>query len=571
MQYKTILNNISEGIMVVDPQLRIKFLNSAAERITNFSNRYATGKACSEIFHTPLCESACPLKSALENSKDISDYETFITRTDGSEMPIRVSASIMRDQDGNISGVVGNFRDITEIRSLMWEVVEKHTMALEEKTKLETILDSIAEGVFTIDTDWRISSFNAAAERITGFAAEEAIGKTCFDIFRSDMCGSNCAVAQSLETGKPIFNYEVNITSKDGRKIPIGVSSAVITNDDGQVIGAVENFRDLSEIKRLTAEVMDKYEFANIIGKSKNMQDIYQVIQNLSDADATVLIQGESGTGKELVAKAIHYNSQRRDKPFITVSCAALTESILESELFGHEKGAFTGAIMNKAGRFEIADGGTLFLDEIGEISSNIQVKLLRVLESQEFERVGGTETIKVSIRVIAATNRDLDSAMQEGNFRQDLFYRLNVIPIHTPPLREKSEDIPLLAGHFIKLFRQKTGKNIPAISPGAMDLILDYKWPGNVRELENAIEHAFVHCQSGMILPNHLPENLSKSRLPVAEIALLSENPLDEAERQVILRALEKANWDRSKVMDQLKLSRTTLWRKMHKYGLND
>jgi PAS domain S-box-containing protein len=569
MNCEYILNNISEGVLTVDTQLRIKTFNSAAEKVTGFPVEEAVGKHCREVLCTALCQDRCPLTMVFESGGTIPDYEVMITRKDGSEIPIRVSASAISGQDSEIVGGVVNFRDVTEVKKLMWEVVEKHTMALEEKTKLEIILDGIAEGVFTINTEWQIDSFNAAAERITGFAMEYAIGRPCHEIFRSDMCGRNCALAQSLETGEPVSNREVNITSKDGRRIPISVSAAVLMNDDGEVIGAVESFRDLSEIKRLSAEVRDKYEFSNIIGKSKDMQRIFGLIRDLSNTDATVLIQGESGTGKELIARAIHYNSLRRDKPFLAVSCAALAENLLESELFGHVRGAFSGAMMNKAGRFEVADGGTLFLDEIGEISPNVQVKLLRVLEMQEFERVGGLQTIKVDVRLIAATNRDLGKAMEEGSFREDLFYRLNVVPINIPTLRERSEDIPLLTEHFISLFNEKTGKNVTAVSPGSMDLLLDYPWPGNVRELENAIEHAFVHCRSDTILPEHLPESIHRAQQSVADLAMLSDNPLDEAERLVILRVLEETNWDQAKAMNRLKISRTTLWRKMRKYGL--
>ncbi len=569
MNCRSILDNISEGVLTVDTELRIQTFNSAAEKITGFSAEEAMGKHCDDVLCASLCRDGCPLANISESGGSISDYEVMVTRRDGIEIPIRVNASAIRGQNEEIVGVVVNFRDVTEIRNLMWEVIEKHTMALEEKTKLEIILDSIAEGVFTINTEWRVSSFNGAAERITGFTAEEAIGSPCYEVFRSDMCERDCALAQSLETGEPASNYEVTIISKDGRRVPISVSTAILLDDDGEVMGAVESFRDLSEIKRLTAEVRDRYEFSNIIGKSRDMQHIFDLIRDLSDTDATVLIQGESGTGKELIATAIHYNSPRKDKPFVAVSCAVLAENLLESELFGHVRGAFSGAVMNKAGRFEVADGGTLFLDEIGEISPGIQVKLLRVLETQEFERVGSIQTLKVDIRLVSATNRDLVKALEEGKFREDLFYRLNVVPIHIPPLRERSEDIPLLVEHFISMFDEKTGKNITTVSPGSMDLLLDYPWPGNVRELENAIEHAFVHCRSDTILPEHLPESIHRAQKSVADLAMLSDNPLDEAERQVILRVLEEANWDQVRAMNRLKISRTTLWRKMRKYRI--
>ncbi|MBD3182850.1 PAS domain-containing protein [Candidatus Poribacteria bacterium] len=569
MNCKDILNNISEGVLTLDTEMKIVDFNTAAEEITGFTAEEAVGKPCSQIFRTAMCKQNCPLVSVLETGNPIPNYDVIALRKDNTEIPLRISSNVLKDEKGELEGLVWNFRDATEIRNLMWEVVDKHTIALEENAKLEIILDSIAEGVFTINANWQIESFNAAAERITGFTADEAIGRPCYEVFRSDMCGENCALARSLETGEPVSGCEVNITSKDGKRVPISVSASVLVNDDGQVIGAVESFRDLSEIKRLTAEVHGQYDFSNIIGKSRDMQQIFTLIKNLSDTDATVLIRGESGTGKELVAKAIHYNSLRRDKPFVAVSCAALSENLLESELFGHVKGSFSGAVMNKAGRFEIADKGTLFLDEIGDISPNVQIKLLRVLESQEFERVGSVQTIKVDVRLIAATNKNLEKAIKEGDFREDLFYRLNVVPIYIPPLRERSRDVPLLVEHFIRLFNKKTGKEITKVSPKAMDLLLDYPWPGNVRELENAIEHAFVHCQTSTIIPDHLPGSLQKSESFIADKALSSDNPLEAAEKQVIQKALEENQWDQNRVMDLLGISRTTLWRKMHKYGI--
>ena len=334
MDYRTILSKISEAVLTVDAQLRIQIFNSAAEKLTGYSADEVKVRNCSEIFGSELCEE---LAKALDSSESVLEYESAIIRKDEVIIPVRISVNVTRSGDGKAEYAVCSLRDVTEIRNLTWEVVEKHTMALEETARLETILNSIAEGVFTIDNEWRIDSFNAAAERITGFTLEESIGRYCHEVFRSDMCGRNCPVAQSLETGRPVSNYEVNITRKDGRTVPISVSASVLMNDDGIVVGAVESFRDISEIKRLAAEVHDKYEFRNIIGKSRDMQRIFDLIQDLRDSSATVLVQGESGTGKELIARAIHYSSSRKDKPFVAVSCAALAESILESELINFQ------------------------------------------------------------------------------------------------------------------------------------------------------------------------------------------------------------------------------------------
>ena len=369
-------------------------------------------------------------------------------------------------------------------------------------------------------------------------------------------------------------NYEVVIIRQDGVKIPVSVSASILHDDEGNVIGAVETFRDISQIQWLTTQLQERYHFENIIGKSSAMLEIYDLIETVSQNDINILIQGETGTGKGLVAKAIHYHSHRADKPFITVNCAALPETLLESELFGHVKGSFTSAIADKPGRFELANGGTIFLDEIGEIPSAIQAKLLRVTDDKEFERVGGTKTIKVDVRIVAATNRDLRDEVKQRQFRQDLFYRLNVFTITIPPLRERHEDIPLLIQYFIEKYNEEFTKEIEGIAQHAMALMLGYDWSGNVRELENAIEHAFVHCRSKLIMPEHLPEAIRKTSSYAGISAPLeptsSENPLEDAEKTVILRVLEETRWNIGKTAQILKLSRPTLWRKMKKYEIS-
>ena len=442
------------------------------------------------------------------------------------------------------------------------------------QNKFEVILNSIADGVFTIDTNWRIESFNAAAERITGFTAKEAIGKVCREIFRTNICDYDCAIRRSLETNAPVTNYEVVIIRRDGLKLPVSVSASILHDEEGNIVGSVETFRDISQIQWLTTQLQERYQFENIIGKSHAMQEIYDYIETVSQNEVTSLILGETGTGKGLVAKAIHYHSPRAGGPFVTVSCAALPEALLESELFGHVKGSFTGAIADKPGRFELAKGGTIFLDEIGEIPPAIQAKLLRVTDDKEFERVGGTKTIKVNARIIAATNRDLRDEVKQGKFREDLFYRLNVVAIKIPPLRERREDIPLLIQYFLEKYNEDFTKEIEGLSQHSIDLMLDYDWVGNVRELENAIEHAFVHCGSRLIMPEHLPAEVRRGSSYAGISTMLSPaseaNPLEEAEKMVILRVLEQTRWNIGKAAQILKLSRPTLWRKMKKYEIS-
>ena len=314
----------------------------------------------------------------------------------------------------------------------------------------------------------------------------------------------------------------------------------------------------------LAQELEKRYSFGSILGKNTQMQAIYELISDISNTDSTVLIQGESGTGKELIAKAIHFNSYRKNRPFVVANCSAYSQNLLESELFGHEKGSFTGAIRKKAGRFELAHGGTIFLDEIGEISPPTQILLLRVLQDHRFERVGGEETLEVDVRIIAATNKNLMEEIRKGTFREDLYYRLNVIPILVPPLREREDDIPLLASHFLQKFCQEKGKNVTSISPEVMEILLAHSWPGNVRELENVIEHAIIIAKQEKILPKDLPQYLLQHPLPAQQLISLQDH-----EKDLIMRTLEETNWNKHQTAKRLNITRSTLYGKMKRYGL--
>ncbi len=314
----------------------------------------------------------------------------------------------------------------------------------------------------------------------------------------------------------------------------------------------------------LTQALEKRYSFGNILGKNARMQEVFELISDIADTDSTVLIQGESGTGKELIARAIHFNSHRKNKPFIVANCSAYSQNLLESELFGHEKGSFTGAIRRKVGRFELADGGTIFLDEIGEVSPPTQILLLRVLQDHRFERVGGEETLEVDARVIAATNKNLTEEMKKGTFREDLFYRLNVIPIFVPPLRERKDDIPLLASYFLQKFSRERGKEVTGFSPEVIEILLAHSWPGNVRELENVIDHAIIISKQDKVLPRDLPQFLSQRSLPAQEFTTL-----EDYEKNLILRTLQETNWNKHKASKKLNINRSTLYGKIKRYGL--
>lgn len=427
----------------------------------------------------------------------------------------------------------------------------------------DSILNDIADGVVVIGLDHRVLFINRAAKEILGQVGDDELlcGKKCREVVGHSACSLGCIINTTIKTGEHIYNYE-SYLEKGGRKVTLSINTSLLKDEDGKIIGGVEIFRDVSLIKELKNELKGKYRFENVVGKNYKMHEVYELLYEVAPTKATVLIEGETGTGKELIANAIHHNSPRSGRPFIKLNCAALSEGVLESELFGHVKGAFTGAIADKPGRFELASGGTLFLDEIGDITLHTQVKLLRVLQEGEFERVGGTKTVKVDVRVVAATNKDLKAAVEKGQFREDLYYRLKVVPIHLPALRERKDDIPLLVRHFIDKFNKEMGREITNLSPRAMELFMEYNYPGNIRELEHIIEHAFVRCQGKTILPEHLPRELQN--VDVIDKAMESDEPLKELERETILRALNEAGWKYQECAKRLKISRTTLWRKM-------
>ena len=435
------------------------------------------------------------------------------------------------------------------------------------KAWFETILSSLNDGVFCIDENWRISFFNEAAAEITGVPRAEAVGRPCHEVFRSNICKKACALRYTMETGKPIVSMSIQITNNKGIKVPVSISTAVLRDKQGKFVGGVEAIRDLSLVEQLRKELDARHTFEDILSKSPKMQHIFELIPTIAESESTVLITGESGTGKGLIAQAIHNQSPRAGNPFITVNCGAIPDTLLESELFGYKAGAFTDARRNKAGRFVLAQGGTIFLDEIGDVSPAIQAKLLRVLQDKVFEPLGGVQSIKAEVRIITATNMNLRELVEDGRFRTDLYYRINVFRLELPPLRERMEDIPLLVNHFIAKFSALKGKEISGVSPEALAILMRHEYPGNVRELENIIEHAFVLCAGGMIQPDHLPDELQpRTRIARRETMDL----LSEYEKDLILSALQKNRWNRLKTAKDLGIHKTTLFRKIRKLGID-
>ncbi|MBW1817340.1 MAG: sigma 54-interacting transcriptional regulator [Deltaproteobacteria bacterium] len=437
----------------------------------------------------------------------------------------------------------------------------------------EIILDSIADGVFTIDLERRITSFNKAAETITGIEKKDAIGRYCWDVFRASICESNCSLRQTMDTGKSIPPQAIFIVNSDGERIPISISTAILKDEHGKEIGGVETFRDLSVVEELRKELENRHSFFDIISKNEEMMRLFGILEQVAESSATLLLVGESGTGKELFAKAIHSLSPRRRGPMITVNCGALPDTLLESELFGYKAGAFTDAKRDKPGRLALAEGGTLFLDEIGDISPALQVRLLRFLQEKVYEPLGSTGTRKADVRIVAATNSDLEILVARGRFRQDLYYRINVVKLVLPPLRERREDIPLLASHFIRKFNRLSGKEIQGLSPEVFPILMAHEFPGNIRELENIIEYATVVCKEALIGIEHLPDSIRPSpEMPDAgkDGPAGGKTPSwENLERDFILEALQKNAWKRSVTAEQLGIHPSTLWRKMKRLGI--
>lgn len=434
--------------------------------------------------------------------------------------------------------------------------------------QMKMILQSIADGVFTVDERFIITSFNRGAEKITGVPLEEALGRPCCEVFRAEICEGECALKQTLRTRKSVVNKAVYILRSDGKRVPISVSASILKDSEGRVVGGVETFRDLTLVEALRKEVEKSFSFEDMLSRNQRMREIFGILPDVAASGSTILIEGESGTGKELMAKAIHNLSDRADKPLVTVNCGAIPDTLLESELFGYKAGAFTDAKRDKPGRFAQADGGTIFLDEIGDVSPALQVRLLRVLQDKTFVPLGGTTSVHSDARVLAATNKDLRALVAAGEFREDLFYRIQVFKISLPPVRERKEDIPLLVQHFIDRLNTLRGKDISGLSSEALTAFVRYDWPGNVRELQNAVEHAFILCHGGLIESRHLPEPLRRSAA-TDELFPVGAT-LADIEARVIRECLVRNQHKKMATARELGINKTTLWRKMRRLGLD-
>lgn len=439
-------------------------------------------------------------------------------------------------------------------------------MEILTEDNLDTVLDLLNEAVFVYNPSMQITHFNAAAEQITGHRKDEVLGEKCVVIFDKGLCINNCELCMTVKDGE---NQKVEFRSpfmrSDGTRRMGEFQAGHLSLSLNEEPHVLVSLTDITELNRLRNELKSTHSFRNLIGKSPVMRDLYQSIRNVAEYDSTVCLFGESGTGKELVARAIHYESPRAENPLVKVNCSALSDSLLESELFGHVKGAFTGAVQDRRGKFEEAEGGTLFLDEIGDLNESVQVKLLRVLQEKEIERVGENRIRKVNLRIIVATHKNLEKEVTEGRFREDLFYRLNVIPIHLPPLRDRREDIPMLADHFIKTWNGSHTKKIEGISSQALGLLMDHPWPGNIRELENTMEHACVKSSAKELQPTDLPHTLRPQSIEPVKM----RKPRRRLTKKQIVETLKECDQNQTRAAEQLGIHRITLWRKMRENNI--
>ena len=430
---------------------------------------------------------------------------------------------------------------------------------LADKKNLERILDSLMEGIIAHDKERRILFFNRAAEKITGYDRAEILGRDCHDAFGSPFCGGRCSFCGEPPNSWTNVDYPLNLVTKEGSSRRIEMSVTGMTDETGCFTGVLAAFRDVTDLIGLQIRLGQITSFAGIIGQDHKMLQVFEQIRELATNDYPVYLTGETGTGKEMVAAAIHNESQRGGGPFVPINCGALPEGVLESELFGHVKGAFTGAIRDKKGRFELADGGTIFLDEIVDLTKSMQVKLLRVLQEGTFERVGGEETVSVNVRVISAANRDLKREVERKNFREDLYYRLNVVPVELPPLRERKNDIPLLAEEFLRQASEQ-GQKTAGLSKKALSIMMDYLWPGNVRELQNALHYALVKCKGRLIRPEDLPMELKSGRSS-------RRGPTRKLNQEMVQAALDRTGGNKAKAARHLGVGRATLYRFLEEF----
>jgi PAS domain S-box-containing protein len=550
-RYRELVDTISDYLYIADENGTVLFANKSLCDDSGYSPDDIVGSNVSRFLTLESQELSAQLFKKQLAGEEIGAFEIDFSAKDGTIRTVEIRESHVW-QNGRIVQIRGIGRDVTEKKKLV-----------------ATTLDSVSDGIVILNIKGEITSANAAAERITELGRIEMIGKPLSEILWERTKNGETIPLSIIGTGKAVLNREIDLITASERIVPVSLSIVLLTDREGKTLGRVVTLRDISVIVELKKEIDRKYTYQDIVSKNKQIKEIFDILPHISDSDSTVLIEGKSGTGKELFARAIHNLSSRRKGPFIAVNCAALPDTLLESELFGYVKGAFTNAMKDKPGRFALAQGGTILLDEIGDMPKALQVKLLRVLEQKEYEPLGSVATTKSNVRIIASTNRELSHEVEHGNFREDLFYRLNVMKISLPELKERREDIPLLAGHFVDKFSKKMGKTVSSVSEGMLDILMSYDFPGNIRELENVIEHAMVISGGGELDVHHMPKSLLEKVTVRGYPQISFRAEVTKSEKKIIEEALAKFHGSRLLAADSLNMNRTTLWRKMKRYGL--
>jgi PAS domain S-box-containing protein len=558
-QWLGILDELNVAAFMVGRNRRISSLNLSAQAMIGIRGSEAIGKDCREVFLGVPCLASCPFKGPQEPKPPEATIR-LPGEGDESYLVTRIAAPVY-DSRGQVMGCVTILQDHAPIADLVGRI---HY----EERSLKIILDNLEVGIFTVDLGGVVTFFNTTAEKITGFGRQDVLGRPCAAIFQGDTADNWELLKETVASGSPRSGIESRLITRQGVPVPIRVTYLPLRNEKGIAVGGLATFSDLTLVRQLHQAIRDRYTFHDMIGKSPQMQHIFEKVRVVARTDATVLIEGPTGTGKDLLAKAIHSASRRREKPLVKVNCAAIPETLLESEMFGYVRGAFTGAVQDRTGRFQAADGGTIFLDEIGDLPLVLQAKLLRVIEEKVFFRLGTSQTTRVDVRIISASNQGLERLVARKRFREDLYYRLNVFRIELPSLRDRPEDLPLLIAHILRRLCASRSAAPPEVSENAMQVLLNYAYPGNIRELENILEHALILCAENTLRRKHLPDYL-RQRPPASGAKPEKAVAPGSSERSRIAAALKRHQGNRTLAARALGMDRSTLWRKMSKFQI--
>jgi PAS domain S-box-containing protein len=557
-QWIDTLDELGIGAFVADANRLISAINYTAQAIMELKESEVIGKGCQEIFTGVLCTGSCIFSKKGDSQKDAAIPK--ISHEDNDRHRVTRFATPIYGPDDELAGCLTLLQD----HSPVYDLIER--VHYEERS-LKITLDNLDIGIFTVNKGGLITFFNTGAEIITGYDRKEVLGQHFSMLSEAHSSKDYDLLLAAISTGKPQISNNGKISDSNNTSLPVKAKYLALRNEKGTIVGGLVTFQDLTLVHQFNKAVNNAYTFHDMVGKDPAIQKIFKMVSVISGSDATILLEGVTGTGKDLLAKVIHTTSSRSKKPFVKVNCAALPENLMESEIFGYAKGAFTGADRDKPGRFQDAAGGTIFLDEIGDLPLSLQAKLLRVLEDKEFYPLGSRKTQKVDVRIISATNRGLGKMVDQGLFRADLYYRLNVMRIHLPPLKNRKADLPLLIRHITRQLCATSNCRLPVISGSAMKILLNFDYPGNIRELENILEHALIICKDDLIMPEHLPDYTSRKNNPPKTGVDLS--PFEIKDRNKILKVLQHHNGHRINAAAALAMDRTTLWRKMKKYDL--